>query len=231
MRMASMVERTAREEHRWPAAVGLLTAMALYATLPSPFLPGLRYTVVALGLVLLVPLIVVNPVRFQRQTRWSRHLSISETFLLAGANQVALVQVVNHLIHPGGLSGQRLLLSALQVWVTNVIVFALVYWEIDRGGPVARSREQAAPGLRPDLHFVQDEEGVPSGPSLRSAAPRRWRPDFLDYLFTSLWTSTAFSPTDAMPLTHRIKAIMALESISGLVVFALVVGRSVNIFS
>ena len=64
----------------------------------------------------------------------------------------------------------------------------------------------------------------------RPKASPRWRPDFLDYLFTSIWTSTAFSPTDAMPLSHRAKALMALESVSGLVIFALVIGRSVNLF-
>jgi hypothetical protein len=229
--MASRGERATREEHRWPAAVGILTAMVLYLSLPGPFLPGLRYAVVVLGLVLLVPLIVVNPVRFQRQTRWSRNLSITEAVLLAGANQVALVQLVNHLVHPGGLTGQRLLLAALQVWVTNVIVFALVFWEIDRGGPVARSRGPSVSGHSPDLHFVQDEAARVAVSAVPSSSMRRWRPDFLDYLFTSLWTSTAFSPTDAIPLSHRAKAIMALESISGLVVFALVVSRSVNIFT
>lgn len=230
--MARTQKRTHREEHRWPAVVALLVAMGLFLTLPSSFLPALRYTVVAIGLVILIPLIAINPVRFQRETVWSRNLSIAETLLLLAANQVALVQLVNQLVNTTPTHSRGLLLSAAQVWFTNIIAFALVYWEIDRGGPVARSRTVSAPVHRVDLHFVQDEEKpAPPGVALRSAAPQqRWRPDFPDYLFTSVWTSTAFSPTDAMPVSHRVKALMALESVSGLIIFALVIGRSVNLF-
>jgi hypothetical protein len=220
-----------REEHRWPAVVGLLVAMVTYATLPTAFLPELRFTVIGIGLALLVPLLVINPVRFRRQTRWSRHLSIGQTLLLLAANQVALVQLIDSLIHASGADAPRLLLSAVQVWVTNVIVFALVYWEVDRGGPVARSSSVHTQHESADLHFVQDEGHLPSlDPLRRPTARPPWRPTFVDYLFTSLWTSTAFSPTDALPLSHRFKALMALESVAALVLFALVVGRSVNIF-
>jgi hypothetical protein len=225
-------DRTVHEEHRWPAVIGVLVAMAAYATLPNAFLPALRYVVVGLGVALLIPLVVINPVRFRRQTRWSRPLSIGQSLLLLAANQVALVQLVNFLIHATSADAPRLLLSALQVWVTNVIVFALVYWEIDRGGPVARSQSVHARPEGADLHFVQDE-GHPTSldPLRRPTARAPWRPSFLDYLFTSLWTSTAFSPTDAMPLSHRFKALMGLQAVAGLVLFALVVGRSVNIFA
>ena len=229
-------ERVRREEHRWPVVVALLVAMGLFLTLPSTFLPAFRYTVVGIGLVVLVPLIVVNPVRFQHQTRWSRRLSIAETLLLLAANQVALVLLVDHLVYGDGISGRRLLVSAAQVWVTNVIAFAMLYWEIDRGGPVARSMGHVQ-SRRTDLRFPNDDAGRADVPHLASApaphvasTPAPWRPDFLDYLFTSLWTSTAFSPTDAMPLTRRMKALMALESVSGLLIFALVIGRSVNLF-
>lgn len=218
--MAKVDERNTREEHRWPAVVGLLAAMALFVALPSSFLPALRYTVVGIGLVALIPVIVVNPVRFQRQTRWSRRLSIGQITLLLAANQVALVQLIDQLLTTTTTHARGLLLSALQVWVTNVIVFALMYWELDRGGPVARSLGKSKNLRHHDLHFPQDDS---------TGAPP-WRPDFLDYLFTSVWASTAFSPTDAMPLSHRAKALMALESVSGLIVFALVIGRSVNLF-
>lgn len=207
------------EEHRWPAVVALLAALTLYALLPSSFLPGLRYAVIATGLVALVPLIAINPVRFQRQTVWSRRLSLGQILLLVVANQVALVQLIDQLINANATNARGLLLSALQVWFTNVIVFALIYWEIDRGGPVARSGGGSGRTHRPSLRFPQEE--TPAVPN--------WRPEFLDYLFTSVWTSTAFSPTEAMPLTHRAKFLMATESVAGLVVFALVVGRSMNL--
>jgi hypothetical protein len=207
------------EEHRWPAVVALLAALTLYALLPSSFFPGLRYAVVATGIVALVPLIVINPVRFQRQTGWSRRLALGQILLLVIANQVALVQLVDQLINANATHARGLLLSALQVWVTNVIVFALMYWEIDRGGPVARSGGGSGRAHRTSLRFPQED----------SAAVPQWRPEFLDYLFTSVWTSTAFSPTEAMPLTHHVKLLMAIESMAGLVVFALVVGRAMNL--
>ena len=208
------------EEHRWPAVVALLSALTLYALLPSSFFPGLRYAVVAAGLVALVPLIAINPVRFQRQTPWSRRLSLGQTLLLVVANQVALVQLIDQLINSTATHARGLLLSALQVWVTNVIVFALMYWELDRGGPVARSGGGSGRAHRMSLRFPQEDS--PDAPP--------WRPEFLDYLFTSLWASTAFSPTDAMPLTHSAKFLMAIESVAGLALFALVIGRSVNLF-
>ncbi len=229
--MPTLQERELREEHRWPAAIALLTAMGLYLTLPSSFLPALRWSVVGVALVVLIPLIAVNPIRFMRQTRWSRNLSVAETLLLLAANQVALGQLVYQLVNTTTTHSRGLLLSAAQVWFTNVIVFALVFWEIDRGGPVARSHSGSAPLHRVDLHFVQYETPpVPPEATLRSSATPPWRPSFLDYLFTSVWTSTAFSPTDAMPVSHRAKALMAFESVSGLVLFALVIGRSVNLF-
>lgn len=217
--MATTTDPKVLEEHRWPPVVALLAALTLYALLPSSFLPGLRYAVVAAGLVALVPLIVINPVRFQRQTVWSRRLSVGLILFLVVANQVALVQLVDQLINANATDARGLLLSALQVWVTNVIVFALMYWEIDRGGPVARSGGGSGRAHRTSLRFPQeDSPGVP-----------HWRPEFLDYLFTSVWTSTAFSPTEAMPLTHHVKLLMAIESIAGLVLFALVVGRAMNL--
>jgi hypothetical protein len=217
--MTARTDPEVLEEHRWPAVVALLAALTLYALLPSSFFPGLRYAVIATGLVALVPLIVINPVRFQRQTLWSRRLSLGQTLLLLVANQVALGQLVDQLINTTATHARGLLLSALQVWVTNVIAFALLYWELDRGGPVARAGRTEREH-RTSLRFPQDD----------SPAVPHWRPVFLDYLFTSLWTSTAFSPTDAMPLTHRAKLLMAVESVSGLAIFALVIGRSVNLF-
>jgi len=218
--MAQMKDPAVLEEHRWPAVVALLSALTLYALLPSSFFPGLRYAVVGAGLVALIPLIVINPIRFQRQTVWSRRLALGQTLLLVVANQVALVQLIDQLINTTATHARGLLLSALQVWVTNVIVFALMYWEVDRGGPVARSGGVSGREHRTSLRFPQDD----------SPAVPHWRPEFLDYLFTSLWASTAFSPTDAMPLTHRAKFLMAIESVAGLMVFALVIGRSVNLF-
>jgi heme/copper-type cytochrome/quinol oxidase subunit 4 len=154
----STTERAARAEHRWPAVVALLVAVVLYALLPSSFLPWLRYTAVAIAALMFIPLIAVNPLRFQRQTKWSRRLSVGQVLFLAAANQVALVQLVYALVHAGKDDGPSLLLAAAQVWITNVIVFALIYWEMDRGGPVTRTQAKRSEIPQADFRFPQDED-------------------------------------------------------------------------
>src|SRR5512143_473513 len=110
--MAPSKDTEVLEEHRWPAVVALLAALTLYALLPSSFFPALRYAVIGAGLVALIPLIVINPVRFQRQTPWSRRLSLGQILLLVVANQVALVQLVDQLINTTATHARGLLLSA-----------------------------------------------------------------------------------------------------------------------
>lgn len=220
----------ARSEHRWPAVLGLLVALALYATLPTDILPSpLRYTIVALGLALLVPVVLLNPHRFHRQTTWSRWISVAQALLLVVANQVALVELVFLLVSTGPEDGPTLLVAALQVWVTNAIAFALVYWELDRGGPVAR-RNAPRDGLPlADFRFPQDEDhDAVEEVAARSSVCIDWTPSFLDYLYFSSSNSMAFSPTDTMPLSHRAKALMLVESFGGFVMLALAIAHAVG---
>jgi len=228
--MASVAPRKARAEHRWPAVIALLVALGLYASLPSSFLPGLRYAVVGIGLVLLVAVIAVNPLRFNRETKWSRWLGVVQALILLAANQVALVQLIMLLTDANTKEGPTLLVTALQVWLTNVIVFALIYWEMDRGGPVTRTRALRKDLPQADFRFPQDEdhdavEEVSSRSSIRSD----WTPSYIDYLYFSGSNSMAFSPTDAMPLSHRAKALMGIESFAGFVILALVIARAVSL--
>ncbi len=228
--MASLPKRIARAEHRWPVVLAILSAMTLYALLPSSFLPVLRYGVVVIGLLLLIPVIALNPSRLTKQTTWSRALSVSVALLLGAANQVAFVQLIIELVHAASDDGPGLLLAALQVWITNVIVFALIYWEVDRGGPVARRHESRNKLPPADFRFPQDEDhDAITEVALRSSAKSDWTPAYLDYLYFSLSNSMAFSPTDAMPLSHRAKALMGFESFAGFVILALVIARGVSL--
>jgi len=228
--MSSRAERAARAEHRWPAVIALIVALTLYGTLPSSFLPELRYVVVGIGAALLVPLIIVNPLRFTTQTRWSRRISVGQTLLLLVANQIALVQLVFQLIGSDKADGPTLLLAALQVWVTNVIVYALLYWEMDRGGPVLRTTAKRSDLPRADFRFPQDEDhDAVEEVASRSSVTSDWTPSFVDYLYFSGSNSMAFSPTDAMPLSHRAKALMGLEAFAGFVILALVIARAVSL--
>lgn len=219
-----------RAEHRWPAVGALLVALALYALLPSSFFPQLRYAVVGIGLVLLIPIVAINPIRLHRQTRWSRWLSVGQTLLLLVANQVALVQLIILLVTAARDDGPTLLLAALQVWITNVIVFALLFWELDRGGPVSRTQTERPKLPEADFRFPQDEDhDAVDEVAARSSAKSNWTASFLDYLYFSGSNSMAFSPTDAMPLSHRAKALMGIESFAGFVILALVIARAVSL--
>jgi uncharacterized membrane protein len=228
--MAEKKTRRALPETRWPPAAGLLFALALYASLPGEFLPVLRYVVVGIGLLLLVPLIVLNPRRLDRETRWSRRLSLGQAILLLAANSVALLQLISQLVNASDKDGPSLLLASVQVWITNVILYALIYWELDRGGPVAR-RIQPRGELPPaDFRFPQDEDHeAVSEVAVRSSITSDWVPGFIDYLYFSLSNSMAFSPTDSMPLSHRAKILMGLESFTGFVILALVIARGVSL--
>ncbi|MFD1713765.1 hypothetical protein ACFSBZ_04710 [Amnibacterium flavum] len=222
--------RRAAAESRWPAALAIIVALTLYTTLPGSFFPQLRYVVLAIGIVLLIPLVVLNPRRLNREQRWSRWLSIGQSLVLLLANQVALVQLVIQLVTVPNNDGHPLLLAALQVWVTNVIAFALIFWELDRGGPVSR-RLRARDKLEPaDFRFPQDEDhDAVVEVAVRSSVKADWVPAFIDYLYFSLSNSMAFSPTDTMPLSHRAKALMGFEAFAGFVLLALVISRAVSL--
>lgn len=211
-------------------AVAIAVALLLYGLLPSTFTPAIRYGVVAVSTGILVALIFFNPARFVRETRWSRVLSGVQALVLVAGNQVALVELIVQLVTASHQSGPGLLLAALQVWTTNVIAFGVLYWEMDRGGPVARRRDQRSELPRADFRFPQDEDHdtideVRAGSSEKSD----WMPGYLDYLYFSATDSMAFSPTDVMPLTARAKALMLTEAFAGFVILALVIARAVSL--
>ena len=145
-------------EARLPAAVAVIVAIGLYGLLPEPLLVGPRLVVPVLELALFIPLVAANPRRMTRQNRLLRRTSIALVLLIAAANGSSLVLLVRALVSGRTHEGNLLLLAAAQVWLTNVLVFALAYWELDRGGPVART-QTARPGLAAaDFRFPQDED-------------------------------------------------------------------------
>jgi uncharacterized membrane protein len=221
-----------RGEHRLPAIIALLVALGLYATLPSSFFPPIRYGVVAVGLAMLIPLLALNPARLHRETRWSKYLATGQAFLLVLANLVALVQLIEQLVTAHSDSGPRLLLAALQVWLTSVIAFSLVYWELDRGGPVSRRHAARKELPLADFRFPQDEDSdAVREVAARSSDATGWVASYFDYFYFSLTNSMAFSPTDTMPLSTRAKALMALESFTGFVLLAVVIARAVSLLN
>jgi hypothetical protein len=223
-------ERVRPGEPRLPAAIAVITAIVLYAVLPSQLLIGPRFVVPVLEALLFIPLVVANPRRMTRENKMLRRTSIGLVLVIAAANAGALGLLVHDLVTGGAGQGKDLLLAAAQVWFTNVLVFALAYWELDRGGPVSRARIPR-PGLpTADFRFPQDEDhDAIAEVARRSAAKSGWTPGFVDYLYISVTNSSAFSPTDTMPLSPRAKLLMGTESVSALLLSVLVISRGVSL--
>jgi hypothetical protein len=151
----------------------------------------------------------------------ARILSFALGAVLVAANAVSLVLLVRGVFVGSSLRPPELLFSGLALWVVNVAVFALLYWELDGGGPEARA--EGYRGRYPDLVFPQQQ------PDQQSLAAPTWKPSFYDYVYVSLTSSIAFSPTDAMPYSKRAKLVMGVESVLSFAILAVLVARAVNI--
>jgi len=204
--------------------------MALYLLLPNPLILGPRIVVPVLELALFIPLVLANPKRMTKETKPLRLISIGLVLLIALANELALVLLVDQLVNSQTKQGAELLLGAAQVWVTNMLVFGLAFWELDRGGPVRRTRSPRSQVPPADFRFPQDEDhDAIAEVAVRSSATSDWSPAFLDYFYVSVTNSSAFSPTDTMPLSHRAKMLMATESVSAIVLSVIVIARGVSL--
>jgi hypothetical protein len=218
-----------RGEARLPAVLAVLVAVGLQAALPNRLVLGPRLLLPVLELLLLVPLVAINPVRMTRETRLSRGVSLALVLLILGANATELALLVNALAEGKASDGKQLLLAALLVWLTNVIAFGLAFWELDRGGPVSRTQRERKDLPSADFRFPQDEDHDASPEVARgSSAKSDWVPVLTDYLYISVTNSSAFSPTDTMPLRSRTKMLMAAQSMSALVLSLLVVAHAVG---
>ncbi|MFE2553435.1 hypothetical protein ACFXGI_33605 [Streptomyces sp. NPDC059355] len=219
-----------RGEARAPAVVATLTAITLYLALPQQLLVAPRYVLPALEVLLLLPLIAINPRRLTRQTKTFRILSLTLVLLIVISNLVALGILVHELLNAQVEDGRALLVAALQVWLTNVIAFGLAYWELDRGGPVSRTQLPRDQLPLADFRFSQDENDDAVGEVADGASGTSdWVPSLPDYLYVSVTNSTAFSPTDTMPLSTRAKLLMSVQSVSALLTSLLVIARAVSI--
>jgi hypothetical protein len=220
--------RVAAGENRLPPAVAVVVALVVYALMPPSLLFTSRLVIPVIEVLLLVALVITNPRRMTRETRWSRQLSAALAGVVIVTNLVSLGLLISEL-STTQQSGENLLLGAMQVWVTNVIGFALLYWELDRGGPVARRRKRREDIPAADWRFSQDEnDDAVSEVSRGSSKTSGWVPIFVDYLYVSVTNSSAFSPTDTMPLTSRAKVLMAVQATAALLTSLLLVSRAVS---
>jgi uncharacterized membrane protein len=217
----------------WPT-LAVLSAAALYATLPSRFVSGgtsagvfgaARWVVPTLTVLLLVPLVLSVPqqgglgtvsdrIAELRVTR--RVASLAVIAVMTAANAAAIFLLVHYLVAGAHTQARLLLKAGIHMWCMNVLVFALLYWQLDGGGPTERRR---ASRRAPDFLFPQQT----------ATAGERWQPRFVDYLYVSYTNATAFSPTDTMPLSEWAKVLMIAQSAASLLLAITVVARAVNI--
>lgn len=208
----------ARPDTAWPAQATVLAAIGLQLLLPTRLTVGPTWLLPALEAVLLVGVTIASPRRIEYEHAGRRRLALVMTGLVSLANIVSLVLLSRQLLHHSSPNGRQLIVSGALIWLTNILIFGLWYWETDRGGPGQRAAGRDGP---PDFLFPQMNDD--------NIEPAHWRPQFVDYLYVSLTNATAFSPTDTMPLTPTAKSIMGLQSIVSLVTISLIVSRSINV--
>lgn len=206
-------------EPYWPAQLTCAAILGLYLVLPGRLTLGPSWIVPALAGVLLVGLAGTTRHRRHDDPPALRRAALTLVALLSVANAASLALLVEFLIGGGKTSGPTLVGSGAVVWLTNVSVFALWYWELDDGGPGPRSAR--AHHRARDFLFPQDTGSDIGTPG--------WRPGFLDYLYVSVTNASAFSPTDTMPLSPAAKTLMMIEAACSLTTLGLVVARAVNV--
>ncbi len=205
---------------RWPAAVAIVACVALYVALPDSLVIKPHWLVPALVLALLIPLLTHRH-RHPEEPKWTRPVAITVLALITVANILSVAFLIHRQFwHPAATlnDGRSLFFSAILIWVTNVIAFGLWYWELDRGGPSVRGSKLER---WPDFQFPQMENPQLVEPD--------WHPSFYDYLYLAFTDASAFSPTDAMPLSRVAKALMTVESGISMVTIIVVAARAINI--
>ena len=216
--MSETVE--SREEPRWAPALAILAVLALLAVLPHHVQLMPRWVSYLVVLAVLLPMMVVtlaNANRFWLLVERRVIVLFAVAYIVNTTAELAdMIGIIT--LHPPETRQISLLSSSLAIWVTNVLTFSLVYWQIDGGGPSARATRTSA---KPDWLFPQT--------TVAEGASQDWRPLFLDYLSLGYNTATAFSPADVAPLTIRAKMLMMLESAISLLTLVIVAARAVNV--
>lgn len=220
----------------WLARGAIALVAGLQFLVVNDLTVGPRWFAPAMEIAMLVPLSIATAWTIERtrtastDQHWSkiaRHrravrlFALILTAIVMALNLEALIALVGTLLHGAQReNGQSLLLDALNIWVTNIVIFALWFWNLDQGGPAIRSISDRR---APDFLFPQMLANSPADPN--------WTPGFIDYLYLSFTNATAFSPTDTMPLTPRGKMLMMAEAIISLLTVGLVAARAVNILA
>ena len=222
----ALAERGSRVTY-WPAQLCVLATILLQVRLPEKLTAGPSWLLPSLEGALLIGLAATTPRgRVDEDHPVRRRVAIALIAFVNVANAASLYLLAHELLHKHVSNGRSLILSGITIWLTNVLIFALWYWQLDRGGPANRARhpDPTTPEGRPDFVFTQMDGGLPY-------TPKGWMPGFMDYLALAITTATAFSPTDAMPISQQAKALMSAQALISLVTLGLIISRAVGILT
>lgn len=224
-----------RIEPFWDAHLAIAAVIGLDTALPSALVLPARWLFPLIGGALLLALMIDtpwNPRTPPRRSDRRRVIALAMLAVVIAAHVGSLGALVVEIVDRSRtISGGELLRAAAQLWAATVLIFAVLFWFLDRGGPIERSHDGPVPrppgddwsGPWPDFAFPQMADDAP--------APRNWMPGFVDYLYLAATNSTAFSPTDVMPLTRGAKLLMLTQSVTSFVLVALVAARAVNVLA
>jgi len=222
-----MVASKIVREPRWPAFVAMIAASGVYWALPEPLSVGPSWGLLVVIIILMIPIIISHR---------RRDFGIARILTFAANGVITLAMIASLIFLIDGIPKHReqpqaLLRAALALWIANVLIFALWYWKLDAGGPMAREGSSG----RVESAFLFPQMLTNNDPSNQDGKkdPLRvdpeWSPHFMDYLFLAFNTSTAFSPTDTAILSRWAKAGMMLQALISLAIIAVIAARAVNI--
>lgn len=231
MRAELKREYVGNDEPRWHASLAAVAALLLYVTLPPRVTFGPAWIVPVLVLVILIPLSIISPMR-KHESPWQRFASIIAIAILNLFNIISVVLLILAIVHPSKShqfnNGAKLLTAGLQIWITNILVFAMWYWELDAGGPEARAHAPTASDFEGSAFLFPQ---MAFGDQKLPCVDPEWKPLFMDYLFLAFTNASAFSPADTFPLTRVGKALMMAEAFTSFVTIGVVVSRAVGIIA
>ena len=207
-------------EHRFPVSLVALIVIALQYALPNNLSLSIQHYICFVELALLVALFLFSPRRIHKHHSPTRNLGIALTTTMTVSNTASAIMLIQNLISGGISNATELLASGGSIWLTNIVIFSLWFWDLDRGGPGARAEARES---HPDFIFPQMSDP--------DYAPDHWHPKFFDYLYMSFTNASAFSPTDVLPLTRWAKMLMLIQSVTSLLTVGLVIARAVNILA
>ena|SRR5665213_1890434 len=204
----------------WHVQLTMLVAISLQLVLPDKFLVGSRYIIPIIEVFLLIALSFTTPKAKIYKSSPRRVNAILLIIVTSLANGYALTIVTRELLIRGQsrFTGRELVLTAINIFLTNIIIFALWYWEMDGGGPGERLRIEK---YEQDFLFPQHQHEPYRHPE--------WRPTFLDYLYVSSTNAMTFGPADTKPLSRRAKMLMLVQAAVSLIAIALVAARAISL--